>query len=300
MRFFTIVTSFILLSPSLARGCSSFACYYENKPLYGMNFDWYPNAEILFDVREGEDGRRIFLMLYKLEGADPVPVAGMNSLGLFSSLQVIDRDTGIRQPQDDEAMIWMPFNMGLWEASDFGEIESQVDSVRLVQYDRIPLHVITAAPDRRAMIIEIGEEGNRTVEIGDDPFIVMTNFSVSESTGLPYDQATGTGADRYISAWESLQSVRGACDIDEALWVLESALNESPEFPTRASMVFDPDDNVVYVAVDGNMEKVWRISLSQRTVSDYRGLPEALWYELPDEGITSQELSLRVEGAGSP
>ena len=88
----------ILLSASLAKGCSSFACYLEDDPIYGMNFDWYPEAEILFDVREEEDGRHIFLMLYRLEGMDPVPTVGMNSLGFFSSMQVIDRETGIRRP----------------------------------------------------------------------------------------------------------------------------------------------------------------------------------------------------------
>jgi hypothetical protein len=299
MKLFLSAALFLLTASMLsksAEACSSFACFDSDRPLYGMNFDWYPDAEILFNVETGEDGRRVFTMSYILEGSDPIPTVGMNSLGFFATMQVIDTDIGTGTPQDDEVMIWMPFYQGLWHLSEFSQVEAYLDSLKLVQYSEIPLHLMLADDQGSAMLVEVGEESNRIVELGSDPFIVMTNFSCFESINLEYTEVTGTGAARYVAAWEALETNAECLDVDGAMDVLHAALNHSDGFPTRVSMVFDPYDNSVYVALDGNLDKVWKITLEEGVVSSYRGLPDELSYPLPEGGISSFDLALRVEG----
>lgn len=290
----------LLLLPALAAqkaaACTSFAWFGSGRPLYGMNFDWYPDSEIVFDVVSGEDGRRVFTMSYILDGADPVPTVGMNSLGFFAAMQVIDTEAGSGGPEEREEMIWMPFYLGLWHFDRFSEMESYLDSIRLVQYDEIPLHLMLADARGEAVLVEPGEDGNRIVSLGDAPFIVMTNFSSYLSSGLEHTEVSGTGADRYMAAWEVLDSCSGNLDPEAALEVLKAALNRSEEFPTRASMVFDPVGSTVFIALEGDLERIWKVSLEKRTVSSITGLPEDLYYTIPDGGITAVGIGLRVEG----
>jgi len=78
--------------------CTSFAWFGGGGPLYGMNFDWSPQLEIVFSVSAGPDGRDVFTMAYRQGEADPIRTVGMNSHGLFATMQVVDTDEGTGTP----------------------------------------------------------------------------------------------------------------------------------------------------------------------------------------------------------
>lgn len=289
---------FTVLFCSVADGCSSFAWFGEGGPLYGMNFDWYPDLEIIFSVSYGPDGGDVFTMAYQQGDADPIQVVGMTGQGLFATMQVVDTDVGTGTLDDGEAMVWMPFVLAMWQADDLDDIEAYMDTVKLVQYSEIPLHLLVADSDGRAIVVEVGEEGNRLFPLDDgEPFMAMTNFSHAANDGLGWVDISGCGADRYRTVCSGLADRGGSLDVDGAMAVLEAALNKSEDFPTRASMAFDPTEQMVYIALEGDMQRIWSISLEERTVSGHRGLPEELLYDLPSDGMTSIDLSLRVEGA---
>lgn len=289
----------VLIMPVLtakALGCTSFAVYSSDRPIFGMNFDWYPESEIIFDVSDDSGGASVFTMSFRDGDSDPVPTVGMNEDGIFITMQVIDDSRGTGEPGEGEAMIWSPFYYGLWEADDYGDIAQYLQRVRLVQYTEIPLHLLVADGSGNAMVVEVGEVENSIVGIGTDDYIVMTNFSNSASVGVPPEQVTGCGADRYAAAAGALEASASGLDPVGAMKILEAALNNSEGFPTRVSMVFDPHAGRILVALDGDMERLWRIDMDGATVRGVRGLPQDLLYSLPEDGITSEELGLRVEG----
>jgi hypothetical protein len=278
-----------------APGCTSFSWFGDGGPLYGMNFDWDTDSEISFALSQGDNGSTVFAMSFRDGDSDPVPIVGMNSFGVFSSMQVIDETVGIHEPGPDERMVWAPFYYGLWEAAGYEEISRFVKSVPLVQYEEIPLHLHIASPTGSAMTVEVGEQGNRVVEMGDDDFLVMTNFSNSSFAGTDPEDVTGGGADRYLTVYEMLSGA-SSLDVMGAFCALKATLNSGSDIATRASMVFDPVAGEVYIALDGEMKTIWKVTLETSMVEGVFGLPEGLSYPLPEEGITSEELVQRVEG----
>lgn len=277
-------------------GCTSFSWFGDGGPLYAMNFDWYPDSEISFSLSTGDNGATVFVMSFRDGTSDPVPTVGINSLGVFASMQVIDDETGICEPSAGEVMVWVPFYFGLWEAAGFEDICRLVKSVPLVQYGEIPLHLHLACSSGSAMIVEVGERGNRVVDMRDDEFLVMTNFSNCSCAGVAPEDVSGCGADRYRAVYEMLSGA-SSLDVMDGIGVLEAALNESAAFPTRVSMVFNPMAGDVYIALDGDMGTIWKVSLETCVVEGVLGLPEGLAYSMPENGITASELSLRVEGS---
>ena len=300
MRILVLLGAAAVLSLAMtpAEACTSFAWFGGGGPLYGMNFDWYPQLEIVFSVSSGPDGRDVFTMSYRQGDTDPIQTVGMNSHGLFATMQVVDTDIGTGTPGEGEAMVWMPYVLAMWLAGGLDDIDAYLDTVRLVQYEEIPLHLMLADDDGRALIVEVGPDSNRIFPMGDSEFLAMTNFSHWDSRKLEENELAGTGADRYRAACAGLAAAGPSLDVDGALAVLEAALNGSEGFPTRASMVMDPAGQEVYLAVEGDMERVWVISLADRKISGYRGVPEGLSADLPRDGITSAAVSRLVEAEG--
>jgi len=276
-------------------GCTSFSWFGDGGPLYAMNFDWYSESEISFSLSQGNNGSTVFTMSFLDESSDPVPIVGINSFGVFSSMQVIDETVGIHEPGPEEKMVWAPFYFGLWEAVGFDEICRFVKSVPLVQYEEIPLHLHIASLPGSAMIVEVGEQSNRVVEIGNDGFLVMTNFSNSSFAGSAPEDVTGGGADRYRVVYEMLSGA-STMDVMGGFSVLGAALNRGSGISTRASMVFDPVAGEVYIALEGEIKTIWKVSLEAAMVEGVLGLPEGLSYPLPERGITAEELVQRFEG----
>jgi len=193
-------------------------------------------------------------------------------------------------------MVWMPYVVAMWEADGLEDVSCFLDTVKLVQFEQIPLHLMLADSSGQAMIVEVGPDSNRAFPLGEGEYLAMANFSHWESRGLSGDGLAGAGADRYRAACRSLDAAGSSLDVDGALAVLEAALNESEGFPTRASMVMDPVAQRVYLSVEGDMERVWQISLADRTIGGYRGLPGDFSSDLPRDGITSAAILRLAEG----
>ena len=61
-------------------------------------------------------------------------------------------------------------------------------------------------------------------------------------------------------------------------------------------MVFDPASSEVYIAVEGEMDTVWKVNIETGIIQGAAGLPSGLSYPIPEDGISSDDLMLRVEG----
>jgi hypothetical protein len=75
----------IFACSSTGSACTSFAAY-STQNLYGMNFD-YGSVELRFSIIRYND-RKIFQAFF-IEGGDLYPFCGVNSSGLFSSIQML-------------------------------------------------------------------------------------------------------------------------------------------------------------------------------------------------------------------
>lgn len=274
--------------PGPAQACTSFVDYSSGSAWYGMNFDWHTDAEILFRVSTDRVGGRVFSMSF-VTGDGPVPTAGMTLDGRFSTLQVTDAPWTGPSPDSGEPYIFTPFYALLFAGASMDDIAEMVLNDVFVQYDDPPLHVIAADASGEAMIIEVGESGNEVLERTTEPFMVMTNFMCSAWRGASPAIARGCGADRFRAAWAVLRAGAVTCP-GEGLEVLRAALNTSGDFPTRASMVFDPSSGTVYIAPEGRFDRVWSLDVASGSLEAWPDVSAACGTTVDSSGVTLTDL----------
>jgi hypothetical protein len=272
-----------------ACACTSFAAYSDGT-YYGMNFDYDPDVPMRLFVDTRGDLKVFHLAFVRDRHA--VRTAGMNSRGLFASDQELYPVQAGKRPLDPgEMYMWQIYELALSECGSVDEVLERVSSKRIVQDPNVTLHVLLADTNGSAAVIETGEEGNVITPIDGD-FIVMTNFPNCNYAGGPHDEIEGVGADRYRAAHAHLSKGLSSLDIESAFRLLEKASWEW----TRSSMVFDPEQALVYVALERDFERILRVSLADRVIETYAGYDEPIKWTLGSRGIATSEL--QKPGAG--
>lgn len=272
----TVLFFTLLLGTFPALACTSFAVY-ADKPIYGMNFDY--NQVTLRFVVERED---VSLFALYFEGYRTVT---MNNEGLFMSTQAQypAMPGGFLRPQHEYLYTYLDLQC---QEPDVASVVRNIDGVRLVHYPQgVTLHTLVADADGDAAIIEVGDNENEMVPICGD-FIVMTNFKNSDFRDMPYYKVQGTGADRYITAYEFIEDNLENFDINLAL----ETLKKTTQPITLSSMVFDPQENMVYISIDKDFGKIWKVSITDKTIETYAGFDKKVVSKIPKDGLRASDL----------
>jgi len=275
-----------------AQACTSFVDYSCGAAWYGMNFDWYPEQDILFRLESDSRGGTVFTMSFMSDG-NPVPTVGFTADGRFSTMQVIDAPWTGPSAGSDNPLIFIPFYAMIYNGATVADIQDMAVAAPFRQYDDPPLHVLVADATGSASVIEVGENGNRVLDLAGGDVLVMTNFSNCEWQGADPMQIRGVGADRFRAAHAALEACEGVMGPAAGMAVLEAAVNTTDAFPTRASMVFDPSEGHVYIAVAGDFEKLWSLDLSTRELSPWPGSGGDEHMTVDSTGVTASSLSGR-------
>ena len=277
-------------APSLPFACTSFAVY-SDETFYGMNFD-YPDTEIRFTIHPSGD-LKVFQMEF-LQGNDFAATVGMNSAGLFSSCQMLFPEApAATSPGSDDLYPWQVYEEALF---NFESVEDVTEFIRdrKIIHDSVTLHDLFADTRGDAMVVEVGDEENVITRIEND-FIVMTNFPNGDFAGQSYENVEGAGAERYKIAYENISDHVTAFDVDRGLETLEKAVS-SGEFPTQASMVFDPEKGEVYIALKRDFSKIWKVSIADETIETFSGFGKARKMELDAAGVLVSDLEKASRG----
>lgn len=283
-----IASLFILSHPLYA--CSSFAVYAE-RPIYGMNFD-YDNCPMKFLISE-TDGIKTFHLAFQrpIKGNMIwVRTAGMNDKGLFASCQEeLPYTVNPPHPKDGEIYIHQLYT----QLDSYGKTEEVLNICsmkKLVQHEAVSVHNLFADKYGNAVVTEATANGNRLMKINGG-FIVMTNFPNRSIEGESYKKAKGTGDERYIMAHEFIQEHKDEFDINYGMTVLEKIRMTQPTIKTSCSMVFDPQNNAIYIAVKQNYHKIFKVSLNNSTIETLRGFGKYQKTSLDSEGILFSSLT---------
>lgn len=284
-----IRTAVILaLAAGASTACTGFAVY-SGEAWYGMNFDYPPEAAIRFDVSPGPGGGLI-TMSFAIDGW--YPTAGMNGDGVFATLQYqcpfID---GVECPGEGEMFVYELFDRALAECSSMTGVEAMLDSLDLVNMQFLTLHALVADPSGAALIAETDPDGDCITRIDGDR-LVMTNFRHGDVVGVLPEDITGEGADRYRRALGYIEYHMEDFGLEEALGALEAAVETDETWSTKVSMVFRPSERTMYLCIDSDFSRVWRISMEEGLIESWQGFDEHSWMIrlIRDDGITVREL----------
>lgn len=291
--------------------CTSFAVY-SNEPVYGMNID-HPDRERKFKITRIKCGRGcidsgnchkcrlnsnpiIRFHCQNRENGKFLDSACMNSLGMFSNYQFLvpNNDLPIQKPKFNKISDGNLFSQSQMYTGTVSELLERMGGKTVYYsnlYGSFKLHNMFADKEGHAIVLEEGENGNAITNL-QDGFMVMTNFPVHEFKGKHYSEVYGDGSDRYKLASDEIIKHKNNFSIHQALDVLKKVRHTSEYFQTVCSMVFDPVRLHIYLALSGEFQRIWRISIMEDIIESYSGFRGTHKFKVGAKGILASELEI--------
>ena len=72
--------------------------------------------------------------------------------------------------------------------------------------------------------------------------------------------------------------------------VLMLARNTSEIYQTRCSRIFDPERGEIYISLEADFDRIWKISLEKQIIETYRGFTSSRRQSIPAAGLLASEL----------
>ncbi len=284
-----VCASIAFLLVSISIGCTGYAVY-ADKAWYGMNFDYPPESDIRFSVSDFESCSIFTMHFFNNDRSIWIPTVGMNEHGLFASLQYqCPMIEGMSLQSESQLYIYQLFNRAINDYSSIDEVEFIIDSVELVNLYDLTLHALIADPSGKALIAEAGDGENLITGI-DENWIVMTNFKNADFINTPPEEIVGVGDERYRSALAYIEENCSSFGLPEAFGTLEAAINTDSVWSTKASMIFDPLERIVYIGIDSDFQRIWRVSIDDGIIETWSGFVKGRSAPVRRNGITVSEL----------
>ena len=122
----------------------------------------------------------------------------------------------------------------------------------------------------------------------------MANFSNGDFAGQNWKDVSGVGATRYRNAYQHILDNYDSFDVQDGLNALKKAIQSSGGYKTQCSMVFDPENNEVYIVLHRNFNKIYKLSINNGTLETYSGFEKNNSFTINQTGITSTQLKKRT------
>jgi len=281
------VAALLMMVSTLAGACTGFAVY-ADEAWYGMNFDYPPDFPLRFDTGSNGVGNGLISMSFYREMW--MPTVGMNGNGIFATLQYqCPMSEGVDIPDQGEIFIHQLYMLALGYCSSLSAVEGFIDSLDLVNLPDLTLHTLIADPTGEALIAESGDVADRISRIDGD-WLVLTNFRNADFTETRPENIEGVGAERYRRALDYIGDHHEDFGLNDALAVLETAVETDEIWSTKASMVYRPSEMALYFCIDSDFGHVWKISMDDHVIETYSGFEEQRSQDIQEDGITSDEL----------
>ncbi len=285
--FITVLVGSLILSVN-ALACTSFAVY-SQKTYYGMNFDHYIHDMRFSIVNDTKSNIKVFSMDFLINGKY-YPTVSMSNKGLFSSCQLAYPQKGTAQKENQDQMdMFDLFYQAPYLTDQVKDIRKTVTDKTLICQNNF-VHNLFADNNGDAVVIETDNKEKWITDI-EGKSIVMTNFFNSELKGGNIDSVTGFGADRYKKAKDYIDAHIDAFTYDDGMKALQNAVQISGPFPTQCSMLFDPEAAEVYIVMNKDFTKAWKVSINERMVETYKGFKGHQAVEIGESGLLSEELN---------
>ena len=251
---------------------------YSKNAVYGLNLD-NSVGEIRFRIETQNQHRVLFIDQFKSDAYQTV--AAINDQGTFISYFFFDDQISQISPTNfteifglllfDQISIPSAENIHLLSNSLLIDNSSQV----------------FADENQKGYIIRT-INGNSEVLENKNPSLInnglnLTTPSSGSINGFyhPYQQKKRVASEinKRISEFS----------IQDGFVVLESAQSQQDMI---ASVVFDPENNLIYLAFDKDFSKIWLINLDGETIETFSGFERYHKGNIPNIGITANDLRI--------
>jgi penicillin V acylase-like amidase (Ntn superfamily) len=115
--------------------CTSFSvCTGENKVLYGMNFDYYPNSRLCFLIQPWMEKKLFHMACDCYKGYTGKNTVGMNTEGLFANMQLLyPSDNSGWKEGPNTSFFWEIYQESLQSFGSVKDVRVLLNERRLIQ-----------------------------------------------------------------------------------------------------------------------------------------------------------------------
>jgi len=277
----------MILFVAFVFACSSFSSNGE-RMIRGMNFDFSGNLPLTFRVSSQPNGKT--LIAYFLYQNVDCYFLGVNQRGHFCTFQMVPNRYASRTQGKTDLSLFSFWEDALKNLPDYSEFEEILSTRRLKCEAGWSLHSLMADAFGNTYILEAGEKDN-LITRQEQSAIALTNFYLYDYLQIP-PRKIGSGFERYNSILKKISEIGEIANIDDAFDVLETAL-QTGEVRSELIAVFDASEPVLYIALDADLSKIWKVDFLNETVCDYRGFESPFFLDFSQtHQFTDKELDL--------
>ena len=276
----------MILFVAFVFACSSFSSNGE-RMIRGMNFDFSGNLPLTFRVSSQPNGKTV--IAYFLYQNVDCYFLGVNQRGHFCTFQMVPNRYASRTQGKTDLSLFSFWEDALKNLPDYSEFEEILSTRRLKCEAGWSLHSLMADAFGNTYILEAGEKDN-LITRQEQSAIALTNFYLYDYLQIP-PRKIGSGFERYNSILKKISEIGEIANIDDAFDVLETAL-QTGEVRSELIAVFNASEPVLYIALDADLSKIWKVDFLNETVCDYRGFESPFFLDFSQtHQFSEKELS---------
>ena len=214
----------------------------------------------------------------------------INDKGLFCVFQSkLPSDDNYKKRLDKNEIYILSLSNLIKDFKKVKQVKDYLKDKKIITYSPLPdraWHALFADKYNDFMIAEIWK-GKNEIVTNKQKFIVMTNFQNSVFKDKSYkDIINLPGGDRYITAYDYIRDNINNFNIEKAWEVLKKTKQEGSAF-TICSTIFLPEENIIYVVLNREFEKIWKISIDNRTIETFKGFKTKSLIDINEKAVSS-------------
>lgn len=251
-----------------------------------MNFDISKRPIKLALIGESQ------LIIFQQDAGQFFPAFGINKNGTFMNLLMVDsNEEGKYRRGKNCVHIMKLFDDVLADRIEASSLKTLLAEKEIVNVPNHSVHSMIAGKNRQSYIVE---PGRKNIELGslDRDFMVLTNFPLSETLDQEYGEVNGFGSERYKKAYETILINKETFNMENGFSLLKETVQKEGEFPTQFSMIFIPEEQVVYFTLNTDFDKIFKFSFIDKQIETSSGFSNSKSCELTKKGILLSELEI--------
>lgn len=250
---------------------------FSKNSFYGLNLD-NSAGEIRLRIETQNQHRVLFVDQFKSESYQTI--AAINDQGTFVSYFLFyDQSPKISPTIFNETFSPLLFNQMSFPSPESNELFSK--SLLINNSSQL-----FAEENQKGFIIQ--------TKNGESEFHLNQNYLINSA--MEFRTPSSDSSDDFFHPVQQIKRVEDEINkrlsefsIQDGFLVLEKA---QPSQNMIASIIFDPENNLIYLAFDKDFNKIWLINLDGETIETFSGFERYHKGNIPKIGITANDLRI--------
>ena len=282
---FVFILVFILFasgSQFIGSACTTF-CVNSSQVFYGKNWDFDTSRKGDVVISLNEVAPDLASLNFRLSSSGFL-CSAINSAGFYVTC---NEDSGVGGEFDDSyaknAVDIAALREKSVEFTDISDVKDYIGNKNVTCFGYNE-HVFFADRNGNSCLVETDNKKTYITD-GKDGFLVTTNFPLY-TLSAP-DDLEQVYCYRYKNAYTEIKNNFETFDLDEAIETLKCSVQ--PDY-TIYSFIYSAKENAVYLFLNQDFEKIWKISFAEKNIIAWRGFEKVVQIALDERGVLFTDL----------